>query len=181
MSRWKSRRWALDVEDLRKVYSSNESKPSRWVDSHPISKVPGMMLQTIAMLSKDGPKWLLMVTRLLAFVATNTFAWPSLVRFYLSHPFVVHNVRYGPAARNYLDVYLPCPGDDDEAAYDETPETPNTKPKVPVVVMLTGGAWIIGYKAWFTLLILNNTKTVTLCHPFELRWRHLDQECKSHF
>lgn len=46
------------------------------------------------------------------------------------------SVIYGPKPRNRLDLYLP-----------ENLESPK-----PVVAFVTGGAWIIGYKAWGSLL-----------------------------
>ena len=48
--------------------------------------------------------------------------------------------RYGPSSRNLLDVY-PVVG---SSARSPTPR--------PVVVFLTGGAWIIGYKMWGALM-----------------------------
>lgn len=50
---------------------------------------------------------------------------------------VRRNVPYGDSPRNFLDLYLP----------DSAPPG-----GAPVVVFLTGGMWIIGYKAWGALL-----------------------------
>jgi len=48
-------------------------------------------------------------------------------------------IRYGPNPRNFLDLYLPAEVADD------------TKQKVPVVIAVMGGAWIIGHRAWNAL------------------------------
>lgn len=56
------------------------------------------------------------------------------------HYFFSHQIRrgvvYGDEPRNRLDLYLPK----------------DTKGPKPVVAFVTGGAWIIGYKAWGSLL-----------------------------
>nr|KJB06303.1 hypothetical protein B456_001G082500 [Gossypium raimondii] len=49
---------------------------------------------------------------------------------------VRRSIVYGDQPRNRLDLYLPI----------------NTNGPKPVVVFVTGGAWIIGYKAWGSLL-----------------------------
>ncbi|KAL4350759.1 hypothetical protein AHAS_Ahas10G0174100 [Arachis hypogaea] len=49
---------------------------------------------------------------------------------------VKRSIVYGDQPRNRLDLYLPADID---------------KPK-PVLIFVTGGAWIIGYKAWGSLL-----------------------------
>ncbi|PPD74486.1 hypothetical protein GOBAR_DD28592 [Gossypium barbadense] len=49
---------------------------------------------------------------------------------------VRRSIVYGDQPRNRLDLYLPT----------------NTDGPKPVVVFVTGGAWIIGYKAWGSLL-----------------------------
>jgi len=57
---------------------------------------------------------------------------------------VIRSVVYGSKPRNRLDLYLPKSGGDAQAdAHGD---------KRPVVVFVTGGMWIIGYKAWGALL-----------------------------
>jgi acetyl esterase/lipase len=53
---------------------------------------------------------------------------------------VLRSVEYGGKPRNRLDLYLPKVGPVDDNG------------KRPVVVFVTGGRWIIGYKAWGALL-----------------------------
>ncbi|PIA39508.1 hypothetical protein AQUCO_02600158v1 [Aquilegia coerulea] len=56
--------------------------------------------------------------------------------YYYSSSQIKRSIVYGDQPRNRLDLYLPLDSD---------------CPK-PVVAFVTGGAWIIGYKAWGTLL-----------------------------
>jgi len=61
---------------------------------------------------------------------------------YVTHPLLRRSIRYGPNSRNYLDVYLP-----EEALLNIQGKSDK---KVPVVVVVMGGAWIIGHRAWNT-------------------------------
>jgi prenylcysteine alpha-carboxyl methylesterase len=55
---------------------------------------------------------------------------------YFKSPNIIHDIRYGPHARNFLDIYVP-------------PGRRTAKNRLyPVVVFFTGGAWTIGYKGW---------------------------------
>ena len=90
--------------------------------------------------------------------------------FYLTSPRVVRGVRYGRRPRNALDLYFP-PGVDTRAATAAAvaavaaagtgdckasraaaAAAPNSTTPRPVVVYVTGGAWIIGHRAWGALL-----------------------------
>jgi acetyl esterase/lipase len=68
------------------------------------------------------------------YVALLSPVWLQVGYYYIFSGEVLHNVPYGPSARNYLDVYIPRKADDN-------------KP-LPVMVFYSGGMWIIGYKAW---------------------------------
>ncbi|CAK4083515.1 unnamed protein product [Aphanomyces euteiches] len=81
-------------------------------------------------------KWIVMLLKLLLFVMFLLPAFLRIFHFWLFSPRVVKNIRYGPRGRNLLDIYL----------------VPHPKKKQPVVVFLSGGAWIIGYKAWGALM-----------------------------
>jgi len=79
--------------------------------------------------------WFVRFLRLMVFVA---LLFPQIMLKlyrYLTATNIVHQVTYGPNPRNYLDIHLP------------TSKNPSNK-LAPVVVFITGGAWIIGYKAW---------------------------------
>ncbi|KAJ6838715.1 putative isoprenylcysteine alpha-carbonyl methylesterase ICMEL1 [Iris pallida] len=83
-----------------------------------------------------GYRW---ITKFLALDCYAMFLMPGLLQvgcYYFFSSQVRRSVVYGNQPRNRLDLYLP--------------EDMN-EPK-PVVAFVTGGAWIIGYKAWGTLL-----------------------------
>ncbi|KAL6135422.1 hypothetical protein ACLB2K_067650 [Fragaria x ananassa] len=83
-----------------------------------------------------GYRW---ITRLLALYCYAMLLMPGFLQvayvYYFSSQ-VQRSIVYGDQPRNRLDLYLPK----------------NTDGKKPVVVFVTGGAWIIGYKAWGSLL-----------------------------
>lgn len=60
----------------------------------------------------------------------------AVAYYYFFSKQILRSVIYGVQPRNRLDLYLP---------------KDTTQPK-PVVAFVTGGAWIIGYKAWGSLL-----------------------------
>ncbi|KAK4416293.1 putative isoprenylcysteine alpha-carbonyl methylesterase ICMEL2 [Sesamum alatum] len=83
-----------------------------------------------------GSRW---ITRLLALALYAMLLMPGFLqvafRYFFSSQ-VRRSVVYGDQPRNRLDLYLPTNIDDLK----------------PVVIFITGGAWIIGYKAWGSLL-----------------------------
>ncbi|XP_024923371.2 isoprenylcysteine alpha-carbonyl methylesterase ICME isoform X2 [Ziziphus jujuba] len=83
-----------------------------------------------------GYKW---ITRFLALTCYALLLMPGFLQV-AYHYFFSRQVRrsivYGDQPRNRLDLYLPT----------------NTNGPKPVVIFVTGGAWIIGYKAWGSLL-----------------------------
>ncbi|KAL6139973.1 hypothetical protein ACLB2K_058274 [Fragaria x ananassa] len=83
-----------------------------------------------------GYRW---ITRLLALYCYAMLLMPGFLQvayvYYFSSQ-VQRSIVYGDQPRNRLDLYLPK----------------NIDGKKPVVVFVTGGAWIIGYKAWGSLL-----------------------------
>lgn len=83
-----------------------------------------------------GYRW---ITRFLGLALYAMLLMPGFIQvafYYFFSPLVRRSVVYGDQPRNRLDLYLPAKID---------------SPK-PVVVFVTGGAWIIGYKAWGSLL-----------------------------
>jgi hypothetical protein len=90
-----------------------------------------------------------MSIRLLAFVLLLMPGWLALLKYYIFDSLIIRNIEYGKGARyrNVLDVYLPRPHNPiygkKEIKYDNG---------VPVVVFVSGGAWIIGYKLWSALM-----------------------------
>eukprot|EP00252_Welwitschia_mirabilis_P003011 TRINITY_DN13054_c0_g1_i1.p1 TRINITY_DN13054_c0_g1~~TRINITY_DN13054_c0_g1_i1.p1 ORF type:complete len:464 (-),score=73.45 TRINITY_DN13054_c0_g1_i1:359-1750(-) len=83
-----------------------------------------------------GYRW---ITKLLALGCYAACLLPGFIQigyYYYFSKCVHRSIVYGKEARNRLDLYIP--------------EVVN-EPK-PVVAFVTGGAWIIGYKAWGSLL-----------------------------
>ena len=65
-----------------------------------------------------------------------------MIIYYLTDSNIIRNVDYcdGSKKRNLLDIYLP---------YNCNTKT-NTR--TPVIIFVSGGAWIIGYKLWSALV-----------------------------
>uniref|UniRef100_A0A7C9E0V0 protein-S-isoprenylcysteine alpha-carbonyl methylesterase n=1 Tax=Opuntia streptacantha TaxID=393608 RepID=A0A7C9E0V0_OPUST len=83
-----------------------------------------------------GYRW---ITRLLALICYAMLLMPGFLQvayYYYSSRQVLRSVIYGDQPRNRLDLHLPIKPDG----------------RKPVVIFVTGGAWIIGYKAWAALL-----------------------------
>ncbi|KAL2522891.1 Isoprenylcysteine alpha-carbonyl methylesterase ICME [Forsythia ovata] len=83
-----------------------------------------------------GYRW---ITRLLALALYAMLLMPGFLQVGFQYFFssqVRRSIVYGDQPRNRLDLYLPSNGDGLK----------------PVVAFVTGGAWIIGYKAWGSLL-----------------------------
>lgn len=83
-----------------------------------------------------GYRW---IQRFLALGSYAVLLMPGFIQiayYYFFSKQILRSVIYGVQPRNRLDLYLP---------------KDTTQPK-PVVAFVTGGAWIIGYKAWGSLL-----------------------------
>ncbi|CAA3026802.1 isoprenylcysteine alpha-carbonyl methylesterase ICME-like [Olea europaea subsp. europaea] len=83
-----------------------------------------------------GYRW---ITRLLALALYAMLLMPGFLQIAFQYFFssqVRRSIIYGDQPRNRLDLYLPS----------------NEDGLKPVVAFVTGGAWIIGYKAWGSLL-----------------------------
>ncbi|KAF8399200.1 hypothetical protein HHK36_015065 [Tetracentron sinense] len=94
------------------------------------------MIDEITHLQLLGYRW---IKRFLALGCYSILIMPGFFQvayYYFSSSQVRRGVVYGDQPRNKLDLYLPINNDG---------------PK-PVVAFVTGGAWIIGYKAWGSLL-----------------------------
>ncbi|MQL90421.1 hypothetical protein Taro_023009 [Colocasia esculenta] len=106
------------------------------------------MLTLISCILLVGYRW---ITRFLALACYAMLLMPGFLQvFYAVHwcctdilgyyyffsSQVRRSIIYGEQPRNRLDLYLPK----------------NSSGSKPVVAFVTGGAWIIGYKAWGALL-----------------------------
>ena len=95
-----------------------------------------------------GITWLAMLHRMMWFVIALIPAWIQLVSYYIRSPSLLRGVRYGPYARNTMDIFLPELAPSDAGADGGS----DASRGAPVLVFFTGGAWIIGYKAWGALM-----------------------------
>ncbi|KAK9700149.1 hypothetical protein RND81_08G220300 [Saponaria officinalis] len=83
-----------------------------------------------------GYRW---ITRVLALLCYAMLLLPGFLQvgyYYFFSSQVHRSLIYGDQPRNRFDLYLPR----------------NTDGRKPVVIFVTGGAWIIGYKAWGSFL-----------------------------
>ena len=81
-----------------------------------------------------GAEWLSRFIWFLAFVALLAPAFLKVAVFYLLNPRVKRSIVFGVLPRNRLDIISPP---------SSVPRPPRG---FPVVVFVTGGAWLIGYK-----------------------------------
>jgi prenylcysteine alpha-carboxyl methylesterase len=122
-----------------------------------------------------------MFGRLLIFTVILTPGWINLVAYWLFDSHVIKNVEYtshGAKNRNLLDIYLPynfhkvvTSMSDDSQAGDtysssadgghgrhktgdgtSSPPSASSVGGAPVVIFVSGGAWIIGYKLWSSMI-----------------------------
>lgn len=121
-----------------------------------ITKLTVQLLWALRM----SQRWILCALRLTWFVV---LLFPPLFRmclYYVLDEHIHKNIIYGLKGRNLLDVYM-VPGTKAKAKsqdhHAESKEAASSgseadAPRYPVVVFFTGGAWIIGYKAWGSLI-----------------------------
>nr|CCA27657.1 unnamed protein product [Albugo laibachii Nc14] len=135
-----------------------------------ITKLSFQLLWALRMSSR----WIVCFVRLVCFVICLLPAFLKILHFLITSPHVYLNLIYGLEARNLLDVYVVPTNDPvvhaaSEAAVEkirrehseptDPPPSQSTSqskyaslPKHPVVVLFSGGAWIIGYKGWGALI-----------------------------
>ena len=112
--------------------------------------------------SRASPRrigWLFKFAGLIGFAAVLSPAFFRVAWSYYTDARVTRDVRYGPNPRNRLDLFLPrgcaffgeCVVDADGAAHRANARDARSP---PVIVFVTGGMWIIGYKAWGALLAM---------------------------
>ena len=99
--------------------------------------------------------WLIQVVRMLLFVTILLPAFIPLAVRHFTSPALRHNIPYGDRSRHMLDVYLPC-------RRGKLYPPPDARGQ-PVVVFVTGGAWIIGYKLWAFIMGKTLSENGVLC------------------
>ena len=114
---------------------------------------------------------LLWVFKLLGLIAYSLILAPAFLRVAwrcVTSRNIELGVVYGDAPRNALDLYFPDDGDEarrqrreaiGRGSVSDARSSPKSSPHEaeapaarPVVIFITGGMWIIGYKAWGALL-----------------------------
>jgi len=110
-----------------------QSDLSNWTETHPLSPVLPLFLRLFSYLIVSGVQWMIRVWMMFVFITALTPAWYHGLKYYLGSQDVIRNVKFGHMPRNLLDIYLP---------------PRHYTGKRPVAVFITGGIWIIGYKAW---------------------------------
>ncbi len=90
-------------------------------------------------------KWIVRVARLSAFVLLLSPALLPMAYRYFKSPNIIRDVRYGPHARNFLDIYVP--------PYQHGRRKGS---RYPVAIFFTGGAWYATIIYLFLLIIFIN-------------------------
>ncbi|KAK3252178.1 hypothetical protein CYMTET_38513 [Cymbomonas tetramitiformis] len=79
--------------------------------------------------------WVWNLLRLVFFAFIMMPGFLSSLYFYLFSRQIQKGIKYGDASRNRLDVYRPK-------------TAPSDSEKFPVLIFVTGGAWVLGHRAW---------------------------------
>ena len=110
--------------------------------------------------------WIAKFLRLLLFSALLLPAFIRIGWFYVTDGRIRRGIKYGKNARNFLDVYVPSDEEDEDVEEGGGGgETNKPKQLKPVVIFVTGGVWIIGYRVWGALLAksLLEFGVITIC------------------
>lgn len=84
-----------------------------------------------------GYKWILRLAWLMLYAFLLMPGFLQAMWYYFLSGRVLRSIEYGNQPRNRLDLYMPIRSIGKQKS---------------VVIFVTGGAWVIGYKAWGTLL-----------------------------
>ena len=104
--------------------------------------------------------WVSMAFQLICFTLVLTPGWIRMLIFYICENHIIRNVEFGKGSlhRNILDLYLPslptCTNIDrsNNHGFLEKSSTGANSRKVPIIVFVSGGVWIIGNKLWSALV-----------------------------
>ena len=118
--------------------------------------IPRLATRLVGFLVVGTRTWFIMFLRLMMFTICLTPGWIMLLRYYLWDENIIRDVDYGQGAkdRNMLDIYLPLKKYDNKLSGNDknVRESNSCGGQSPVIVIVSGGAWIIGYKLWSALL-----------------------------
>ncbi|KAH1192937.1 putative isoprenylcysteine alpha-carbonyl methylesterase ICMEL1 [Glycine max] len=107
-----------------------------------------------------GYRW---ITQLLALGCYAMLLMPVAYYYFFTSK-VKRSIVYGDQPRNRLDLYLPA----------------NIGEPKPVLIFVTGGAWIIGYKAWGSLLGLQLAERGIIVACIDYRIYLMGQSADAH-
>ncbi|KAG0591142.1 hypothetical protein KC19_1G153200 [Ceratodon purpureus] len=121
-----------------------------------------------------GTRWIGKFIRLFLYAM---FLLPGFVQigyYYFFSKDIQRSLVYGDHPRNRFDLYLPTAGQKSGQAQIGPEVGQNGR---PAVIFITGGAWVIGYKAWGTLLArqLVERNIIVTC----IDYRNFPQGCVS--
>lgn len=108
-----------------------------------------------------GWKWFQKFLQLMLYAFLLLPGFLYMLGFYFTSKRVERSIPYRKKSRNRLDLYLP--------------KLPRDGEKTPVVIFVTGGAWVIGYKGWGAGIgkLLSNQGFIVAC----LDYRNYPQGC----
>jgi acetyl esterase/lipase len=106
------------------------------------------LARRLASLLGSSPRWMWLSARLMCFSMLISPALLQLVPYYCCSRAILRNLRYGPHRRNDYDIFTPASG------VSFVPGTDGVIGR-PIVILVCGGAWMIGYKLW-TLALCRN-------------------------
>ncbi|KAL3657538.1 hypothetical protein V7S43_017505 [Phytophthora oleae] len=159
-----SKNLVLDPESNGTVYQAAVSSGAEVVEvvaeqSWLITKLAVQLIWALRM----SKRWILCALRLISFVLLLLLPIVKVAFYWFMAENVHKNIIYGLNRRNLLDVYT-VPQTEKEAETEPSSRKPRsasttstasasfTEARYPVVVFVSGGAWIIGYKAWGALM-----------------------------
>lgn len=155
-----SKNLVLDADSNATVYQAAATSGSEIVEvvaeqSWLITKLVVQLLWALRM----SKRWILCALRLIGFVMLLLPPILKVAVYWFVNENVHKNIIYGLNRRNLLDVYTVPQSKEAKAAQKQratssaSPTSPSfAEARYPVVVFVSGGAWIIGYKAWGALM-----------------------------
>ncbi|GMF12488.1 unnamed protein product [Phytophthora lilii] len=159
-----SKNLVLDPESNGAVFQAAVSSGAEVVEvvaeqSWLITKLAVQLIWALRM----SKRWILCALRLISFVILLLPPVLKVAFYWFMDENVHKNIIYGLNRRNLLDVYtVPQTAKEAEASsttgksrsgsVTSTASASFTEARYPVVVFVSGGAWIIGYKAWGALM-----------------------------
>lgn len=159
-----SKNLVLDPESNGAVLQASVSSGAEVVEvvaeqSWLITKLAVQLIWALRM----SKRWILCALRLISFVVLLLLPIVKVAIYWFVDENVHKNIIYGLNRRNLLDVYTVPQTSKDSAAASTTSKSRSssvtsassasfTEARYPVVVFVSGGAWIIGYKAWGALM-----------------------------